>query len=404
VAERLTLDTDHEVVLEPQPDGWAVRPQRRDGSLAAPGDGAAEALLATIRQESALADDWQVLRLAPVPDVTGERAIGVDQTNTSVIVGDRVVVKWLRAVADDPQPSLAALAQLSAVGFEQMPTPYAVLTWTSPTGRALPVAYVSEHLAGAVDGWTWCVDLVRGLATGATSDGWARDFPGRLGTLAGELHVALATPNHVFPHPVQVAGAARVQRWYDGAYAMLESALHVSDEESVAVVAERATAIAAAFDACLGDEDRLARTPVQHIHGDLHVGQVLRRGEELSLIDFDGNPVAPSHGGVVHPAARDVAQLATSLEHVGHVVLHRTAEADAGVVHTWLATARDDLLTAYRTALQDHAMSSLLDESLLPAFELEQELRELVYADRHLPEWAYAPQAALREKLPATGS
>lgn len=404
MAERLTLDEDHEVVLEPQPHGWAVRLQRRDGTPCAPGDGAADALITTIRQESDLADDWQVLRLAAVPDVTGERAIGVDQTNTSLVVGDRVVVKWLRAVADDPQPSLAALAQLSAVGFDHMPTAYAVLTWTSPTGRALPVAYVSEHLAGAVDGWTWCVELVRGLATGTTTDGWADDFPARLGSLAGELHVALATPNHVFPRPVQVAGAGRVQRWYDGAYAMLEAALHVSDAESVAVVAERATAIAASFDAGLGDDDALARTPVQHIHGDLHVGQVLRRGAELSVIDFDGNPVTRSHGGVVHPAARDVAQLVRSLNHVAHIVLHRTPEADPDVVRAWKATARDELLAAYRTVLQEHAMAFLLDDRLLPAFELEQELRELVYADRYLPAWAYAPQAALRELLPVAAS
>jgi maltokinase len=319
-------------------------------------------------------------------------------------VGDRVVVKWLRAVVDDAQPSLAALAQLSAVGFDQMPTAYAVLTWTSPTGRPLPIAYVSEHLAGAVDGWTWCVELVRGLAGGTATDEWAHDFPARLGTLAGELHVALATPNHVFPHPVQVAGAGRVQRWYDGAYAMLEAALHVSDEESVTVVAERARGIAASFDACLGDDERLARTAVQHIHGDLHVGQVLRQGDDLSVIDFDGNPVAPSHGGVVHPAARDVAQLVRSLDHVGHVVLRRSPDVDAAAVRAWMATARDELMAAYRTALQDRAMPFLLDERLLPAFELEQELRELVYADRHLPEWAYAPQAALRELLPAEAS
>ena len=206
----------------------------------------------------------------------------------------------------------------------------------------------------------------------------------------------------MFPHPVQLAGPGRAQRWYDGAYAMLEAALQVSDEESVRVVSQRATAIAACFDACLGDDAALARTPVQHIHGDLHVGQVLRAGEQLSVIDFDGNPIAPSHG-VVQPAARDVAQLARSLDHVGHVVLRRHPGADPDVVAEWMAVAREDFLAAYRGALQDHAMSSLLDERLLPAFEVEQELRELVYADRHLPEWAYAPRAALSDLVKPGG-
>lgn len=396
MADRLALGDAHQVVLTDGPEGWKISPCHADGSPCPPGGGAAEALISVVRQAGDLDDRWQVLRLAAVPDVSGEEPIGVDQTNTSVVVGRRVVVKWMHAVDDEPQPSLAALAQLSAVGFDQMPAAYAVLTWTSPTGRALPVAYVSEHVAGAEDGWTWCLDLVRALAAGNRTDPWTADFPARLGRLTAELHVALATPTHVFPHPVQMAGAGRAQRWYDGAYAMLEAALHVSDDKSVRVVSERATAIAACFDACLGDDAALARSPVQHIHGDLHVGQVLRAGEQLSVIDFDGNPIAPSHG-VVQPAARDVAQLARSLDHVGHVVLHRDPAADPAVVAAWAEEARADFLTAYRGALQDHAMSSLMDDRLLPAFEVEQELRELVYADRHLPEWAYAPQAALRE-------
>ena len=42
-----------------------------------------------------------------------------------------------------------------------------------------------------------------------------------------------------------------------------------------------------------------------------------------------------------------------------------------------------------------------VDERLLAAFELEQELREIVYAERHLPEWVFAPLASLRDMLPA---
>jgi maltokinase len=402
VAERLVLGADQAVALERAGDAWTVTPQRTDGTPSRPGDGAAEALIALLRRDGALADRWQVLRLVSVPDVAGERPITVDQTNTSVVIGDRVIVKWIRSLTDQPQPSLAALAQLNAVGFDRMPTAYAVLTWTSPTGRALPVAYVSEYLDGATDGWTWCVDLVRGLVAGHDAHPWARDFPGRLGALAADLHVALATPNHVFPHPIQVAGVGRVQRWHDGAFAMLERALTVGDAEVAAVVSRRAEAITARFDECLGDDSALARTPVQHVHGDLHVGQVLRRGETLAVIDFDGNPIAGSTG-VVHPAARDVAQLICSLQHIGHVVMRRNPELDANVVREWIPLARREFLAAYRSTLQIRAMAFLLDERLLPAFELEQELRELVYADLHLPAWSYAPLATLQDLLEPEG-
>jgi maltokinase len=400
VTERLALAPDFEVVLTEQGDGWSVSIQHLDASPCVAGDGAAEALLSLLRQEGDLADRWQVLRLASFPEVAGEQPVTVDQTNLSVIVGDRVNVKWLRQVRDDPQPSLAALAQLSAVGFAQMPTPYAVLTWTSPTGRVLPVAYVTEHLANAEDGWSWCVQLVRSLAAGEEADPEVNDLPRRLGQLTADLHVALATPTHVFPRPIQPAGASRVQRWHDGAYAMLEQALLIKDPATAAIVSRCAEAMTAAFDDMLADEDSLAGSPVQHIHGDLHVGQILRWKDGLAIVDFDGNPVAPSAGGVMHPAARDVAQLIRSLDHVGQVVLHRNPHLPTAPVREWLGRCRDDLLDAYRRSLQDRAMAYLLDERLLPAFELEQELRELVYAERHLPDWAFAPLGSLRDLLP----
>ncbi len=235
------------------------------------------------------------------------------------------------------------------------------------------------------------------------SDPWSADLAGRVGRLAAELHVALATPNHVFPRPVQPAGASRVQRWHDGAFGMLEQALQIPDPAIAPVVARCAEAMSASFDDALGRDDQLAGTLVQHIHGDLHVGQILRWRGGLAIVDFDGNPVAPSGGGVMHPAARDVAQLIRSLDHVGQVVLHRSPELPAAPVRAWLDTCREEFLTAYRKTLQDSAMGSLLDERLLPAFELEQELRELVYAHRHLPDWAYAPLASLRDLLPAAG-
>ena len=226
------------------------------------------------------------------------------------------------------------------------------------------------------------------------------DLPARLGRLTAGLHIALATPNHVFPRPMQSAGASRVQRWYDGAFAMLEQALHLPDPDVSAVVSARADAIAASFDAGLGDEQELAGTPVQHIHGDLHVGQVLRWSGGLAVVDFDGNPVAASDGGLMHPPARDVAQLARSLDHVGQVVLHHNPGPRPRPDPQLDGREPRRLPGGYRNTLQDSGMSFLLDERLLPAFELEQELRELVYAARHLPRWTYAPLATLSEMLP----
>ena len=262
-------------------------------------------------------------------------------------------MKWLRSAADDPQPSLAALAQLNAVGFAQMPTSYAVLTWTSPTGRALPIAYVSEHLTGARDGWTWCVDLaVDRRADGRAIRGRATSRPPRRGRRRAARRPGHAQPR--VPRPVQPAGAGRVQRWHDGAFAMLDERLTVPDPESLSVVRARADAIAARFDDVLGDD----RDPGRDT-GAAHPRRPARRpdpalSEGLAIIDFDGNPVAPTGGGVLHPAARDVAQLLCSLDHVGQIVRLRHPDAGPAASVDWLAACRGaSFLDAYRTTLQD---------------------------------------------------
>ena len=137
------------------------------------------------------------------------------------------------------------------------------------------------------------------------------------------------------------------------------------------------------------------------MHGDLHIGQVLAVGEprRYSVIDFDGNP---TQGDREHlrrqPAARDVAGMLASWDHVGRVVLHRTEGLDEAAVLRvlrWIDRAQEAFLETYRQVLATAGRSSLLDESLLLAMQVQQECREYVYAERYLPHWRYVPDAAL---------
>ena len=138
-------------------------------------------------------------------------------------------------------------------------------------------------------------------------------------------------------------------------------------------------------------------TPVQPIHGDLHVGQILRWAGGYAVNDFDGNPVLPSRCDRLtnQPVARDVAGMLQSLDHVGRVAVRHAPDADADVVETWIHEARQRFLETYRRLLHDHEREELLDERLLVPFAVEQECREYVYAARHLPRWLYVPDAAL---------
>ncbi|MBG0812912.1 hypothetical protein [Planomonospora sp. ID82291] len=373
----------------------------RLGTVPRAGDGRTAELLSALA--SHVPAPYDVLRFGALPAPppgAAERGFDVDQTNHSVVVGETVVVKWLTLPAPLPQPAPEMFAHLSAVGFTATAAPYAALT---RDGALL--ALVTAYLPDARDGWEWCVDEA---AAGRT------DFAADLGVLAADLHVALATPSAAFPDPVRLAPARRSDGpgrpaahdpesggrgrrggpgpspWAVRAEAALREALELTGGEDGMWLAARADLLAERFRP-LADHDA---TPLIRIHGDLHVGQVLRWSGGYAVVDFDGNPTV-SDTDLHQPAARDLAQLSTSLEHAGQVAIRRRG-ADPAATGRWAVRAVRSLQDAYTGRLRERGHRHLLHDGLLPAFALEQECRELVYAARHLPRWRYAPMGVLR--------
>ncbi|MFC4114678.1 hypothetical protein, partial [Nonomuraea zeae] len=115
----------------------------------------------------------------------GERDFGphVDQTNYSVIVDEKVVVKWLTPPVPLPHPTPEIFGHLVEAGFNDTAPPYAALTRVVD-GREELLALVTGYLPEARDGWEWCVDQAEAGTTG---------FAAELGRLAADLHLALST-------------------------------------------------------------------------------------------------------------------------------------------------------------------------------------------------------------------
>jgi maltokinase len=304
---------------------------------------------------------------APIaPGPLRERPITVDQTNRSVVVGERVIVKWMRTLKADRSPRL--LAHLAEAGFTRMPTPHAALF----RGGDL-VALITEFLPEALDGWDWGVDAL-------LEGGPAADFGAAVGTLAAELHAALATPTSVIPSPVRVMAGA------DDWKTAVDEAVTAADDDWV-------RSIAPCLAADLTSPARERPGPALVLHGDLHIGQVLKWSGGYVVTDFDGHPTAADRP---EPLARDVAQLRTSILHVAEIANKRTEGRRTDELRQWGRDTADALLTAYRKELEKRSFSPLFDPDLLRPFEVEQECRELVYAARFLPRWQYAPMGVLK--------
>jgi maltokinase len=348
------------------------------------GDGVAEALIALTAAGGGRAS-FSFRRLGEIGPWTGERAIDVDQSNESVVVGERAVVKrWIWMAPDNRRP-IVLPEHLVASEFTEMPVPLGHAVWHHGAGVA-PIASVATYLPDARDGWDWYVDLVDRSIDDPSLD--AVEPAAALGALTARLHVSLATPTGILPAPSAAANEGEVAGWRRDAERDLEAALTSIDGEEGKRLHEQERAIRAA----------LSRLPLRGtttipIHGDLHVGQFLRWRDGLAISDLDGDPLG--RGGLSGPAAKDVAGLLQSLDHVGRIVERRRHRS----VAPWIDDATGGCLRSYRAELADRGASSLFDEELLGPFRVAQELHEFVYAASYLPGWRYVPDRAIAALL-----
>src|SRR5262245_52252569 len=203
-----------------------------------------------------------------------------------------------------------------------------------------------------------------------------------MGELVAGLHRALATPSSVIEQPVGTVGPEVVDQWRTEALTRLEEALELTADPEL-------NAWVHGMRAALEALSSVPAATIQPIHGDLHVGQILAWSGGLAVIDFDGNPTLPEPANAVaQPRERDVAQMLMAIDHAGRVVEER-GTADGGDRSGWIDATRAGFLDAV----------GAINETLLAAFEVEQECRELIYAARFLPRWRYAPMATLRARF-----
>jgi maltokinase len=253
--------------------------------------------------------------------------------------------------------------------------------------RDLTMATVTGFVPGALDGWDWYVDeLTAGIHGGDI--GVALHSAALLGGLTARLHNALAQPSTVIPSPIELGS---LDGEADRAEELLAEATGTIAGDDV--VAPRAGQIAS----LIGGLRHRPATVLQPVHGDLHVGQILRAGTSLSVNDFDGSPVA-DHAERLRPRSRlvDLASMLQSIDHVGRVVVNRRPVL-AGPIEEFISEAVTTALNTYADGL-DATVAT--DGTALFALRVIQELHELVYASRSLPRWRYVPEAAIAALLP----
>jgi maltokinase len=295
----------------------------------------------------------------------GERPIGLDQSNTSYVVDERLVVKLYRRIWPGVHPEVELGRYLTEEArLDCVPAFAGALHWD---GHA--VALVQEYVPGD-DGWAWCAAAARAADVADIA---------RLGAESARLHAALAAYGSGPATPADRRG------WRAAAEEQLERAIATVPAEVAAELRVYQPRILAEL---AGIESAPGPVALQRLHGDYHVGQVLRTDAgRLVVVDLEGEPTRPvAQRSLPGPALHDVAAMLRSFDHLGRHVERDLWPGHTAEIEEWIARARTAFLAAYGP----------VDQALLRALEVEKECYEFTYAAAFLPEWMYAPVGGMR--------
>jgi maltose alpha-D-glucosyltransferase/alpha-amylase len=314
-----------------------------------------------------------------------ERRLGVQQSNSSVAFGDRLILKVYRLLEPGGNPEVEMNAFLTGVGFREAPGLAGSASYLL-AGEPHSAAMLQELVQSSGDGWSWALDRLA-----APEDGPADAIrgAGQIGHLTARMHAALASRPEVPGFPARPATREELAAWRAAAERQLSAALAVLDGGTRPRLAAIAPRMTTAFQAI----ERGGAVRVTRIHGDYHLGQLLRTSDGFSIIDFEGEPartLAERHA----PASplRDLAGMLRSLDYAAHSSAWELREHGP---QDWLRDARAAFLEGYGRIGAE-------DAPLLAAFELEKACYEVVYEANMRPDWVWLPLEAL-ERLMLAG-
>jgi len=373
----------------------------------------ADVLLRGIGQERR-ADHLRFVREPAAPSLTSQepgtpgaglvgRLLGAEQSNTSLVFGDRAILKVLRRLFTGANPDLEVADALARRGSVRVAAPYGWVE-TDLDGEPVLLGVLSQFFAGASDGWTLALATLHRLyarhgaygqeyptgplprsndGNGGSGAGAPAGLPFTpearlLGQATAELHADMASA-----FGTRDMTAAELADFADGLHGKLSEAIAV-----VPALRDYETRIRAAYDAVASLDGPVA---VQRVHGDYHLGQVLRASHGWVALDFEGEPGVPlAIRRALAPALRDVAGMLRSFDYAArHQLIGRAADQPVtALADTWVRQCQAAFCAGYAACGGTDPASH---NTLLRALTLEKAVYEVIYEHRHRPSWLPIP-------------
>ncbi|MBA3747862.1 MAG: hypothetical protein H0W96_10295 [Solirubrobacterales bacterium] len=317
------------------------------------------------------------------------RPMGAEQSNSSFVYGEELVLKVFRRLEPGVNPELEMLRFLSQRNF---PNTAALAGWYEYAGDLMhaTLGILQEYIAEARDGWQLAMDDPEGLLARV----------GELGRATGEMHSVLGSDGDdpaFAPEEPSAEALSLLTATID------EQIEHVfldlrDDNPSLEPILGRGEEIRERL-------QRMSHTGVggrliRH-HGDYHLGQTMLRDAGWIILDFEGEPARSLiERRRKRSPLRDVAGMLRSFAYAASASqLLRSVPAPEG----WEEQAREDFLEAYYEAVEPTLLPAgrPATEKLLAIFELEKAVYELRYELNNRPDWVPIPVAGIARLLEA---
>ena len=386
--------------------------------------------------------------LRGAPDGREVRVVSAEQSNSSLVIGEKVIIKVLRRVEEGIQPEVELSQFLTRRGFGAVPPFLGHAEYQPEEGEPITLAMAEGFVKNQGDSWklfatefeTFAEKVSQGqneellealpggtlleAARGAPFDGlfgltgalFAENVS-LLGKRTGEFHIALSSDTYdpdFAPEPFGRLGQISLSQEMTGAARralLFASRAKLPDGAQAAALSE----LLKRKDSILRTFDRLRSLNIDsvkcRIHGDYHLGQVLYTGKDFVVIDYEGEPArALSERRLKRSPLRDVAGMIRSLHYVATSTLLRKRETERYAQYPrigdwgrlWYVGVASTFLRAYLETIKGTPLVPREEGTLgamLDAYLMGKALYELTYELNNRPGWVGIPIQGIAEIL-----
>ncbi len=354
-------------------------------------------LVHLIRSEQRLSAGEGVIEFGAVEGFAGlgqelreARPVGAEQSNTSIVFDEELILKVFRRLEAGINPELELLRFLTERGFENIAQ---LAGWYAYSGKPMDatLGILQRYIAVGLDGWELALDTMGDAAESFL------DRLRRLGEVTGRMHALLgsdATDPNFSPEETSGEALGMLTATVDEEIERIVLELPADNPELEPIrgrgeeVRDRLRMLTN-----LGGVGRVIRH-----HGDFHLGQTLWGDDDWVVLDFEGEPARslPERRRKRSPL-RDVAGMLRSFAYAASASsLLRGVDPPQG----WAERARGEFLAGYQSTIdQSLVPSGSSMEKLLTVFELEKAVYELRYELNNRPEWVKIPVAGIARML-----